>query len=107
MGIFFFLSFFSLSVSLAGNVLNGFYLFRQVKEIVEELKEQKKKMEDENKSENYASIDENLNDIDVKAVQKKVMEEVSESIPSPEEHSFTVTLTRQEITPDNEITNAM
>lgn len=63
--------------------------------------------DDENKSENYASIDYQMPDIDVRAIQEKVLEDVSESIPAPGERSFTVTLTEQEITSDNELTNAM
>lgn len=65
------------------------------------------KQDDENKSESYVSIDENVIDIDLRAIQEKVLEEVTESIPAPEERSFIVSLAEQEITCDNELTNAM
>ncbi|XP_065204032.1 coiled-coil and C2 domain-containing protein 2A [Planococcus citri] len=86
-----------------------------VEETLEEMKETQN-YDEENLSENYASIEgdrENRRDsasstaLDLKAIHEKAVEDVSESMPAPEEQTFVVSLTQQEITSDNELTNSM
>lgn len=81
---------------------------RQVEEIMEETKDLQN---DDMKSDQYASIEENTGEdadnVLLRSIQERVVEDVSESIPAPGEPYFTVTLTDQEITPDNELTNVM
>lgn len=81
---------------------------RQVDEILEETEELQNY---DLKSEQYISVAENADDetdnINLRSIQERVIEEVSESIPAPGEPYFTVKLVDQEITPDNELTNVM
>ncbi len=81
-------------------------LRRQVSEIVEEMQELRNES-DENRPENYDSIEKQLDQINVKNIQQKVVEEISESLPAPGEPLFTVSLIEQDVTPDNELTNPM
>ena len=64
------------------------------------------------KSDHYSSIEEEVKgvdskDVNLKNLRERVIEEVSECIPTPGEPYFDVTLVEQEITPDNEVTNSM
>lgn len=84
---------------------------RQVEEIIEETREEALRNE-QTKLDHYTSIEEATKntgngDVDVKSIRERVVEEVSESIPTPGEPYFDVTLVEQEITPDSEVTNAM
>lgn len=44
---------------------------------------------------------------DLNVIQERALENVSESMPAPEEQTFVVSLIQREITSDNELTNSM